>query len=249
MGIFKDVSKVVKSIFNADDDMVFDDEREFNDNFRQDNSFAFPKPFSKKSNVDNSGFSNNKNVFDIENRGFDISKMAAQNNRNNRNNGKIQLYVPKNFDESFGIIKDIKNGFTAIVNVEVANQQIGQRIIDVISGAMYALDGDCKKMGEKQYIFSLSTETIGAYDFLSFNNGPSNGQPLSGFNFNMRPNYDFANQQPNNQNVNPFSQPQSFNQFINNNQNNPQQGMNYGQNVERMSYDLQGFYEPPKSQF
>ena len=158
--------------------------------------------------------------------------------------------MPKTFDEAFNIIKDVKNGFTAMVNVEVANAQVSTRIIDVISGAIYALDGDCKKMGEKQYIFSLSTETIGAYDYLPTNGASNMQMQPQGFNFNLAQNYDMGQgmQQQNNfpmQNFGNFNQGAMQNNF---NQNGFNQNA-FNQNAERISQDLQNFYVPPKSQF
>ena len=244
MGIFKEVTKTVKNIFNADDDMMFDDENEFQDQNNQSSGFSFPKPFSKK-NAGNNVFQQNKPTFDLGDHGFEMAK----NNQNQRarSNGKIQVYVPKSFEESFGIIKNVKSGFTAMVNVEVANPQVAQRIVDVISGAIYALDGDCKKMGEKQYIFSLNTETIGAYDFLP-TNGVQNANQ-GGYNFNINQGFDF-----NGQSMPNFAQPQFGQNPSFGNQNNfaPQNGFgqqNFGQNAEKLSQDLQSFYQPPKSQF
>lgn len=235
MGILKEVTKTVKNIFNADDDMMFDDENDFQEPNNQGANFSFPKPFSKKTSS-LSPFQQNKQVFDMANHGFDIAK--NNQNQKTRSNGKIQVYVPKSFEEAFAIIKNVKSGVTAMVNVEVANPQVAQRIIDVISGAIYALDGDCKKMGEKQYIFSLSTETIGAYDYLptsGMGNQPS--QSNTGFNFNLNQSYE----QPQNAFAPNNFNPGSFNQ--------PQQNYNFAQNAEKLSKDLQSFYQPPKSQF
>lgn len=248
MGIFKEVTKTMKNIFNADDDMMFDDENEFQDQSSQSGSFSFPKPFAKKSGNENA-FVQNKQAFDLGNHGFDMAK----NNQSQkaRGNGKIQVYVPKAFEEAFSIIRNVKSGFTAMVNVEVANPQVAQRIIDVISGAIFALDGDCKKMGEKQYIFSLNTETIGAYDFLPTNGASNQGQSGYGFNvnqgfdFNSQNNPAFGQQAPFTQNQ-PFAQPSNFGQQS---FNQGQQGFNFGQNAEKLSQDLQSFYQPPKSQF
>lgn len=248
MGIFKEVTKTMKNIFNADDDMMFGDENEFQDQSSQNGSFSFPKPFAKKAGNENS-FGQNKQAFDLGNHGFEMAK--TNQTQKKRGNGKIQVYVPKSFEEAFSIIRNVKSGFTAMVNVEVANPQVAQRIIDVISGAIFALDGDCKKMGEKQYIFSLNTETIGAYDFL-----PTNGvqnQNQNGYGFNVNQGFDFNSQNnPAFGTQAPFAQNQTFAQqsnFGQQNFNQGQQGFNFGQNAEKLSQDLQGFYQPPKSQF
>lgn len=242
MSIFSDVKKTVKNIFSADDDMVFEDENEF----EVETKNPFLKKMSDKKS--NQAVKPLTTAFDPDNHGFVMAKTNQNNNR--RSNGKIQIYVPKTFDEAFAIVRDVKAGFTAMVNVETATPQIAQRLVDVVSGAIYALDGDCKKMGEKQYIFSLSAETIGAYDYLPVNGDQTQNQTQQGFNF-MAPSFDYNMQQnpmPNSQNSFPAQNYQnSFNQN-NFNQNNFNQNVQ-NQNIERTAMDMQSFYVPPKSQF
>ena len=98
MGILKDVTQTVKNIFNADDDVMFDDEVEFADS-NQQNMFSIPKPFAKKTNDGLKNPASNKmQAFDLSNHGFE----AAKNNQTRaRSNGKIQVYVPKSFEEAF----------------------------------------------------------------------------------------------------------------------------------------------------
>ena len=249
MGILKEVTKTVKNIFSADDDMIFEEENEFEVQQPQ-NPFLKKVAQKKPTQMPKQTVTPN---FDLSDHSFGMAK-ATQNTRD-RSNGKIQIYVPKTYEEAFAIIRDVKAGFTAMVNVEVANPQISQRLIDVVSGAIYALDGDCKKMGEKQYIFSLSAETIGAYDYLPVNGEQSMPQGGgTGFNFNFGQNYDFNQAAQNtNQGFNAFNQQAGQNAFKQSNPNAFQQANfnqnNFNQNAEKLSQDLHGFYVPPKSQF
>lgn len=246
MGILNEVKKTVKNIFNAEDDMVFDDENDFQDGGQQ-GGFSLPKSLSKKNGNVPPAFQNRGQEFNLGNHSFDM----ARNNQTQKakTNGKIQVYVPKTYEEAFPIIKSVKSGFTAMVNVEIATQQIAQRLVDVISGAIYALDGDCKKIGEKQYIFSLSADTIGAMDYLPTSGAPmQQAQAPNGFNFNMQTGYDMS-QQPFNQPFMPNQNYGSNNNFGQPNFGQPQQGFNFGQNAEKISQDLQNFYQPPTSQF
>lgn len=245
MSILSEVKKTVKNIFNAEDDMMFEDENEFVDNSQQ-NSFSLPKSFVKKSSNNNVPFQNRSQDLNLGNHSFDMARNTQ--NQKAKSNGKIQVYVPKTFEEAFPIVKSVKSGFTAMVNVEIANPQVAQRLIDVISGAIYALDGDCKKMGEKQYIFSLSADTIGAMDYLPTGgaSGQNQSPTMNGFNFNMQGGFDFNNQMNQPQFNQPFAQNQNFGQG--NNFGQPQ-NFNFGQNAEKISQDLQSFYQPPKSQF
>lgn len=244
MSIFKEISNTVKNIFNADDDMIFDNDEEFATEKASQGkpAFSFGK---KKQEESNAAFKLERPVFNASSHDFNVSQNGG-NVRRQRSNGRIQVYVPKSFEEAFNIIKDVKSGFTAMVNVEVANPQVSQRIVDLISGAIYALDGECKKMGEKQYIFSLSTETVGAMDYLPVN-GVKTEDPNSRFNFNMGQPFDFFNQQQGmgNQMQQPMQGGFSFGQ----------QQVNFNQQPQQQVQQSQGYVpptfspQPPMSQF
>ena len=269
MGILKEVKNTVRNIFNADDDILFEDEQMFND--KKTDSTAFPKfPFGnkRKDEAGEKGGNLTLPTFDALNHNFNQAQSQERTGTNKKNNGRIQVCVPKSFEESFNIIKDIKSGYTAMVNVEVANPQAAQRIIDVISGAMYALDGYCKKIGEKQYIFSLSTETIGGYDYLPVN-GVSSQSQNTGFNFNntiQQPFNNFFPQQQNQMFDQNFGFQQNMNQNFNAPNNNMGQGMqnpyfngannnfsgnNFGGNQQgaNKNQNNNDFFVPPQSQF
>lgn len=232
MSIFKEVTRTVKNIFNPEDDMVFEEEETMGSS-KQESSLNFPKIQFQKKKQDEGMQIKTPQFFDASR--HDFNAMQTQTQRKQKVNGRIQVYVPKTFEEGFTIIKDVKGGLTAMVNVEVANPQVSQRLIDLISGAIFALDGDCKKVGEKQYIFSLSTETIGATDYLPINGVP---QQTSQFNFNVGQPFDFMNQQQ------PQPQPQGWQpQF---NQPNVQQQMPSQQsNWQSRNFNM----VPPQSQF
>ena len=243
MSIFKEMANTFKNIFNSDDDMIFDDDSEF-----ENGNMQLPKlPFGKKKN-DN--MSNNQlPSFDSKNYNFNTLQETGVKKRSN---GRIKVMVPKRFEEAFEIINDVKQGTTVMVNVEVCNPQVGQRIVDVISGAVYALSGDSKKMGDKQYIFSLSQETIGGFEYLPVNGNMMNNNMYQSQNMGMGMGNSPMPQQPfsfidfQNQ---PFSQGQQQNQFNNFDQNPNNMNMGYNQNYNQQNFDPKNFYVPPQNQF
>ena len=229
MGFVKNVTSTFKQIFNNDDDVVFDNDADFSEK----QGINIPKfNFGAKKGTLPS-FDSNK---------IDFNNIQYGQTNKPKTNGKLQVFVPKSYDQAFDIIKDVKNGSAGIVNVEYCNPQVGQRIIDILTGAVYALGGECKKLGEKQYVFSLSQETIGGMDYI-----PYNGNNYS--NLNMANN---QNQNLFNSNT-PFNtnQPFSFNDFpqnqnnFQNNYNQSQSGYNQNQN----GFNQNNFYNPPQNQF
>ena len=223
MGFVKNVTNTFRQIFNNDDDVVFDNDADFND--RQGINLPKINFGAKKGTLPS--FDTNK---------VDFNNLQYGQTNKPKTNGKLQVFVPKSYDQAFDIVKDVKNGSAGIVNVEYCNPQVGQRIIDILTGAVYALGGECKKLGEKQYVFSLSQETIGGMDYI----------PYSGNNYvNMSPN---NSQNQGFYNNAPFSsgQPFSFNDFNQNqSQNNFQNGFNQNQN----GFNQNSFYNPPQNQF
>lgn len=241
MGIFKDMVSGIKQIIVSDeDDNVFVDQ----DNLfeQQEKKPILPNLRPKISKPSNQTIGLN---FDLNN--YDINAPKTTNKKM-ANKGHIQVYVPKNFEEAFDIINVVKDGVTVLVNVEVCNPQVSQRIVDVLTGALVALGGQCKKMGEKQYIYSLNAEMTGAIDYV-----PGSGQNQYQNGYNMPFQNPFAT-------VNPFAQ----NNIYQNEQQNMQQqnqinqGFNQQQNYnnfnqqptqQQSQFNPNDFYNPPISQF
>ena len=219
MGFVKNVTSTFKQIFNNDDDVVFDNDADFNE--RQGINIPKINFGAKKGTLPS--FDSNK---------IDFNNLQYGQNNKPKSNGKLQVFVPKSYDQAFDIVKDVKNGCAGIVNVEYCNPQVGQ----ILTGAVYALGGECKKLGEKQYVFSLSQETIGGMDYI-----PYSGNNYGNMNPSSNPNQGFFN------NNTPFSTGQafSFNDYQQNQGNSFQNGFNQNQN----GFNQNNFYNPPQNQF
>lgn len=66
----------------------------------------------------------------------------------------VIMQIPTNIDDVKSIITMIKGGNTLIVDFSKVNANDAQRIIDYISGAIYALDGVQRPIGDKKFIFT-----------------------------------------------------------------------------------------------
>ncbi|MBO6264103.1 MAG: cell division protein SepF [Clostridia bacterium] len=60
-------------------------------------------------------------------------------------NNSIDRYSPKSFDEVAGIIDRLMDGEAVIVDVSKLSDKTATRVIDLLTGAIYALDG---KLGQ-----------------------------------------------------------------------------------------------------
>lgn len=61
--------------------------------------------------------------------------------------GKMILLEPRAFSESQQIADQLKNRNTVVVNMKRVTAEQAKRIIDFLSGTVYALGGDLQKIG------------------------------------------------------------------------------------------------------
>ncbi len=61
---------------------------------------------------------------------------------------RMMLLQPQSFEDTQMVIDNLRDGKSVIVNLENMNQATAQRVLDFISGAIYALDGDMRKVSK-----------------------------------------------------------------------------------------------------
>lgn len=77
-------------------------------------------------------------------------------------NGKYQnfmVYEPKTADDVQTLIDFLKTKESAIINLDNVDDEISQRVLDFVSGAIYALNGSVHRVAGN--IFLLSPEGVG----------------------------------------------------------------------------------------
>lgn len=96
-----------------------------------------------------------------------ISLDRFSDRRNNRvvklHNSSAQMRMvvvqPEAFDEAKDITNHLKAKKPIIVNLEAVDKNVARRIIDFLSGAVYALDGDIQKVSNG--IFIIAPNNVG----------------------------------------------------------------------------------------
>ncbi|MEX1377637.1 MAG: cell division protein SepF [Eubacteriales bacterium] len=71
---------------------------------------------------------------------------------------RMVVFQPQTYDDTQTIIDNLKTGKPVIVNLETLNPDIAQRVLDFIGGAIYALDGNVRKVSKG--IFLLAPEGV-----------------------------------------------------------------------------------------
>ena len=76
-----------------------------------------------------------------------ILNMSASNKQ------EVVLFRPGSFNDTSKAADDLRNRKAVIVNMENVDKAMARRVVDFLSGCVYALDGDVKKIAQSAYLF------------------------------------------------------------------------------------------------
>ena len=85
---------------------------------------------------------------------------------------KVVVMQPETFEEARDITNHLKGKKPIVVNLEAVEKEVARRIVDFLSGAVYALDGDIQKISNG--IFLIAPNNVG---ILGEENTPSKSFP------------------------------------------------------------------------
>ena len=141
--------------YDEDDDYVDDDYEEpaAAPAPRREKRRPAPAPVMEEEEVDNDDF------------GFaPVPAVAASNapvtgftgqilNMNASNKQEVVLFRPGTFNDTSKAADDLRNRKAVIVNMENVDKAMARRVVDFLSGCVYALDGTVKKIAQSAYLF------------------------------------------------------------------------------------------------
>lgn len=67
---------------------------------------------------------------------------------------KVVMFQPGNVEQTTLAINELIDGRSLVVNLEEVDPELAQRIIDTLSGAIYALDGTLKPIAKQTYMLT-----------------------------------------------------------------------------------------------
>ncbi len=71
----------------------------------------------------------------------------------NANKQEIVLFRPSSFNDTSKAADDLRNRKAVVVNMENVDKAMARRVVDFLSGCVYALDGTVKKIAQSAYLF------------------------------------------------------------------------------------------------
>lgn len=75
-------------------------------------------------------------------------------------NAKVHLFEPRVFSETQDIADELKEERSALVNLSKVDSAAKKRIVDFMSGTVYALDGDIQKVGQDIFLCTPNSVSV-----------------------------------------------------------------------------------------
>lgn len=111
-----------------------------------------------------------EDIYDYENEEEEVEEKKLFGRKNNNKvvnmpqtqSQAIQMVIsqPTNFEQSEEICRFLKDKKSIIVNLEYVNKDVARRIVDFISGGVYALDGYIQKVSNSIFLVAPSNYEI-----------------------------------------------------------------------------------------
>ena len=143
----------------ADDDYDdYDEEDDYVDDYdepaeapapRREKRRAAPAPVMEEEEDDDFGFAPVPVASSAPATGFSGQIL----NMSNSNKQEVVLFRPGTFNDTSKAADDLRNRKAVIVNMENVDKAMARRVVDFLSGCVYALDGDVKKIAQSAYLF------------------------------------------------------------------------------------------------
>lgn len=73
---------------------------------------------------------------------------------------EVMIIEPSSFDDAMEMVHSLRERRAVIMNMKGLDEDKAQRLLDFVSGAVHALDGHQKQIGEGIFLFSPSNVVI-----------------------------------------------------------------------------------------
>lgn len=109
--------------------------------------------------IGNSEFSNSQLFEEEEPEAFEGGKRNKVVKIHTTAQLKLVVMSPESFEDARDIANHLKNKKPVVINLESVDRSVSQKIVDFLSGAVYALDGNIQKVSNG--IFLIAPYNVG----------------------------------------------------------------------------------------
>lgn len=103
---------------------------------------------------------NIKEMFGLDEKTEEIDVSSTINSNIEGGSNKMMLLEPRAFSESQQIADYLKRQTAVVVNMKRVTPELARRIVDFLSGTLYAIGGDMQKLGGGIFLCTPSTVKV-----------------------------------------------------------------------------------------
>ena len=155
MGFLDEIKKLTRPYDDEDDDFIEEDDDAGSASSSRAPSYADPEPPRRAAS--RSAFSSSYGA-DTVSPAPSPSTSSAKNNKVVNISGSSQMQVvlvkPERFEAVAEIADHLREKRTVVMNLEQTNKDISRRLIDFLSGVVYAHEGKIKKIANSTYLIT-----------------------------------------------------------------------------------------------
>lgn len=118
----------------------------FKNFFNLEDNYEYAEEVEIKEETTTKKDKHNKNV---------VSLAAIQ-----QSTAKVVLYEPKSYDEVQEIADNLLNNRTVVINLQQVDHVQAKRIVDFLSGTVYAIEGDIQKLSLETFLCTPDTVNV-----------------------------------------------------------------------------------------
>ncbi|NLW14742.1 MAG: cell division protein SepF [Erysipelothrix sp.] len=97
---------------------------------------------------------------EVSGEGLSQYEKSKSNGINFPKDAQMVLFEPRSFEEADEVAKHLKEKRAAVVNLHRLQRDYAQRTIDFLSGVVFALDGEIKKIGHDVILCTPKTVSV-----------------------------------------------------------------------------------------
>ena len=120
---------------------------------RREKRRAAPAPVIEEEDEDDYGFAPVPAVSNtsVSTSGFSGQVLSMNNSASNKQ--EVVLFRPGSFNDITKAADDLCNNKAVVVNMEGVDKAMARRVVDFLSGSVYALQGTVTKIAQSAYLF------------------------------------------------------------------------------------------------
>lgn len=127
----------------SDDEYDYDEENEEFEEVEQE-----PAPRSRRTSPFASSNEDAGSSYSANERSFGGQVLSMNSNKQ-----EVVLFHAKSFDDAAKAADELRRKKAIILNMENVDKALTRRVVDFLSGSVYALDGSVKKVAQSTYLF------------------------------------------------------------------------------------------------